>query len=431
MKIENEDFDYLAGRVDDKTFNNLISYFNKKGYDLGNILFISTKAKHIETLINEYNVDINKYDLSKLYLKKELVYINPEVLITLKKYNYENIEIIYDKILSLYIDCIDGQKRNDKFYESPVFLMIKEMVNLVFEDEKGLELFKEKKSPVYFSEFFKEKNIDIYPYFNKYEENPSRIIHSVFSEKMLKLLVDNLGVNEIEKALINAKDKKFSMNSYNVVGLFRLNLIDINVLNNKLISSRRDNGTPLYVEFLEKDLELLKVLNNDNKFILNPEIDLKIMNHIVNERILHFSASNPHYMKEIFSLLPKESLLMKDEKGKTLLHYNANKIQGLNIALKLFLKNNLDLNVVDNEGKTFISDIKKKEFIYFIINDNPLFDINDKKYLLLKRDIINQSENGDSFFEFNVKNILIDLEQKEINKVLENSPQKSKPSSRL
>ena len=122
---------------------------------------------------------------------------------------------------------------------------------------------------------------------------------------------------------------------------------------------------------------------------------------------------------------------MKDEKGKTLLHYNANKIQGLNIALKLFLKNDLDLNVVDNEGKTFISDIKKKEFIYFIINDNPLFDINDKKYILLKRDIINQTENGDSFFEFNVKNILIDLEQKEINKLLENSISKSKPSSRL
>ena len=364
-------------------------------------------------------------------MKKELVYINPEVLITLKKYNYENIEIIYDKILSLYIDCIDGQKRNDKFYESSVFLMIKEMVNLVFDDEKGLELFKEKKSPVYFAEFFKEKNINIYPYFEKHDENPARIINSIFSEKVLKLLVDNLGIDEIKKALINATDKKFSMNSYNVVGLFKLNLIDINFLNTKIISSDRNNGTPLYARFLDNDLELLKVLNNDNKFILNPEIDLKIMDHIVNERILHFSASNPHYMKEIFSLLPKESLLMKDERGKTLLHYNANKIQGLNIALKLFLKNDLDLNVVDNEGKTFISDIKKKEFIYFIINDNPLFDINDKKYLLLKRDIINQSENGDSFFEFNVKNILIDLEQKEINKVLENSPPKSKPSSRL
>ena len=58
-------------------------------------------------------------------------------------------------------------------------------------------------------------------------------------------------------------------------------------------------------------------------------------------------------------------------------------------------------------------------------------DINEKKYILLKRDIINQTENGDSFFEFNVKNILIDLEQKEINKLLENSISKSKPSSRL
>lgn len=389
--INGEDLSYMKGKVNDEFFHFLIEHLSNSSRDsVKELIYLTINPSHVEYLIENHDLNINNYDLENMAEA-----FNPEMVDTLIKYSYENLFSFCKKfILSPYLNLTHQDNHISNLKDAEYFDKLKEKIDMLF----NLPDFPEKIAQNYncclFAPFFNEKKLDIKPYIVISNKNEQKIQNNIYSISILKELIKNVSIEKIKQWVVASEKKSYiSLSHANIFNLIKGQLVEKSFLNEMF--EKYNEKRPLYSLFFREDIDVLYVKEND-KIIPDPHIDFSLINRNCLGDIFHYSSvGNTAYRNVIFKLLPDDKLTMLNSMGKSILHVHAAyKISALAHIISLFNEKNLDLNLLDEKGNTFIRSIKSPDILVSIIMKNHLFDINQSKFAPLKKDLIEHSEHN-------------------------------------
>lgn len=389
--INGEDLSYMKGKVNDDFFHFLIEHLSNTSRDsVKELIYLTINPSHIEYLIENHDLNINEYELENI---AEI--FSPEIVDILIKYNYENLfffckKFIFDPYLNLtHKDQHMENPKNIEYFEK-----LKEKIDMLFNLPDFPEKIAQNYDCCFFAAFFNDKNLDIKPYIVISNKNEQKIQNNIYSISILKELIKNVGIEQIKQWIVASEKKSYiSLSHANIFNLIKGELVEKSFLNGMF--EKYNEKRPLYSLFFSEDINVLYIEEND-KIIPDPHIDFSLINRDCLVDIFHYSSmGNTAYRNVIFKLLPDDKLTMLNSMGKSILHVHANyKISALAHIISLFNERNLDLNLLDEKGNTFIRSIKSPDILVSIIMKNHLFDINQPNFVPLKKDLIEYSKHN-------------------------------------
>lgn len=389
--INGEDLSYMKGKVNDEFFHFLIEHLSNSSRDsVKELIYLTINPSHIEYLIENHDLNINEYELENIAEA-----FSPEIVDILIKYNYENLFFFCKKfIFDPYLNLTHKEQHIENPKNIEYFEKLKEKIDMLFNLPDFPEKIAQNYDCCFFAPFFNEKNLDIKPYIVISNKNDQKIQNNIYSISILKELIKNVGIEKIKQWIVASEKKSYiSLFHANIFNLIKGQLVEKSFLNEMF--EKYNEKRPLYSLFFSEDINVLYIEEND-KIIPDPQIDFSLINKACLGDIFHYSRrGNAAYRNMLFKLIPDDKLNMLNSMGESILHVNANSdISALAHVISLFNERNLDLNLLDEKGNTFIKHIKNPSVLVSIIMKNRLFDINRPELIPLKKDLIACSENN-------------------------------------
>lgn len=418
MLIGDEDFSDIAGKIDDDILDNLIEYFTKNDIDKRNLILLLNSRKHIEKILNEFDINIEKCELLDKYsLSPPLEFL--ELLVDKK---YSNIKEFYTKkVLKEYSEHVLFKKKNPSYIVPEA---IKNKIRFVMKDSSirndNFDIFYQ--NPIMYIDFFNEIKINALDILEKaYLTNKSTISRSIYSKDTIESLVKNIGLEEVKKMILEKEMNSLSIHKENITHLLDLGLIDISYLNT-LYSDDSYEDIPLYIYFFNENNINKICVEKDGKRAINPLLDLSLLKNPAAINILFYLITScKDYIERVFSLLPSDKIIIQDALGENILHKVA-KLKSpyyLKMALKIFTERQLDITVRNNKGKNFVDKINNYPLIFILLNENNFFDIHLPKYIDLKKSLLNVNIEDNNFYTYHIRKKLISDERTMIGKNIE------------
>lgn len=376
MKINNEDFSGIVGKVDEAMFENLINYFDQNNINKEKMILLLHKKEHLNKVYENYSINIENIDFLSSY---ENFQPNIDILEFLYEKNYSKRYDFYkSNVLKEYNFFISNNSKNKVKLEMPekiknkIRFMLKDPI--VKNDNFSILSF----NPIIFAEFFNEMNINM------------------------------LGI--LKKLILGNSD--ITLRKENALVMVKSGIVDFSFLNEIFVTDGKK--LPLYLSlFYGENIEHLSILFEGRK-IINPEIDLSLFNEEFMGNVFYWCDTHPNYIDLVFNLLPNEKIITKNSQGNSILHHaaNANDASYLKQALNIFIEKGLDITIKNAKGKTFISELKNINTIISIINNNTMFDVFSPEYTDLRLDLMNLDFKNNNFYRYQIKNMIISGEKK-------------------
>lgn len=410
MLINDEDFSDIAGKIDDDMLNDLIDYFTNNNIDKRNLILLLNSRKHIEKMLNEFDINIEKCELlDKYQLSPSLDML--ELLVDKK---YSNMKEFYiKKVLKEYSDHISFKRKNPS-YSVPE--AIKNKIRFMMKD---LSIQKDNfdvlyQNPIMYIEFFNELKINALDILKKaYLTNKSTISRCVYSKDTIESLVKNIGIDEVKKFIMESDPNILNISKENIIPLLDSGVIDISYLNN-LYSDDSTNDIPLYIYFFNENNINKICIDKDGEKYLNPFLDLSLLKSSSAINILFYLIpSFEDYIEKIFSLLPSDKIMTANNLGNNILHQVA-KMKSphhLKMALKICTERQLDITVKNCKGENFVDKIKHAPVVFMLLDSDNLFDIHSPEYIELKKSLLNVSIEDNNFYSYYIQKKLISYEK--------------------
>lgn len=418
MLIGDEDFSDIAGQIDDDMLDDLIEYFTKNDIDKRNLILLLNSRKHIEKMLNEFDINIEKCEL----LDKYLLSPSLEMLELLVDKKYSNIKEFYTKkVLKEYSEHISFEKKNPS-YSIPE--TIKNKIRFIMKDSSiqkdNFDIFY--KNPIMYIEFFNEIEINALDILEKaYLKNESTISRSVYSKDTIESLVKNIGLEEVKKIILEQDENLLRIHKENIIHLLDSGLIDISYLNT-LYSDHSYNDIPLYIYFFNENNINKICVEKDGQRVINPLLDLSLLKSPAAINIIFYLITSfEDYIERIFSLLPSCKIMVHDALGDNILHKVA-KLKSphyLKMALKLFTERQLDITIRNNKGENFVDKIKHASLVFMLLDGDKVFDIHSPEYIDLKKSLLNVSIEDNNFYNYHIRKKLISDEKTMIGKSIQ------------
>lgn len=428
--IANENFSPYEKNISDDIFDSLIEYFEiYKKSDLHKLVVLVNSEKQLDKLIDNYGLNINEHDIYDRWRDKEKWHLIGSLI----KHNFNEVELerfaLY--VLKEYGSMQENLKENPKIPAN----LIAGVIHIIKQDEL-LKRMCERFNPIDLVLQFNEYNISIEPYLSiYYNNNTSHFSERIYSEVLLKGLVENAGLEKVKDWIYKDGENHINLSAKNAIIMLKAGFIPYSELNILCEKGKGKPPFPLYELLFDmvEHIGLLAIPCDENQFRINPQLDLSLMSKNATEIIFDKCLGYDNYFSYVYNLLPSDKYLLKNDNGHTILHHvaNARNLKVLGSVLRAFIKRGVPIDIFDNNGKNFVANIHNPEHIFALVTKNKIFNINAPEHIKIKNDLLNREETIQSFASYHVKKVIADKEKIELKEMLNTDSSGKKKTQRI